>query len=106
MVENCKCKNGVVSTETGLKFSLTFAHNSKSTGSEIFHNSGLTSDDWCLINPVNFEIVDCKDICTLGDSIDAGDMPKSGFSANSQAKMLSMNLVNKILNKDYVDPVF
>ena len=42
----------------------------------------------------------------LGDSIDAGDMPKSGFSANSQAKMLSMNLVNKILDKDYIDPVF
>ena len=33
-------------------------------------------------------------------------MPKSGFSANSQAKMLSMNLVNKILDKDYIDPVF
>ena len=74
--------------------------------SEIFHNSGLTSDDWCLINPVNFEIVDSKDIYALGDSIDAGDMPKSGFSANSQAKMLSMNLVNKILNKDYVEPCF
>ena len=33
-------------------------------------------------------------------------MPKSGFSANSQAKMLSMNLINKILDKDYIDPVF
>ena len=33
-------------------------------------------------------------------------MPKSSFSANSQAKMLSMNLVNKILEKDYVEPVF
>ena len=100
-------KNGVVSTETGLKFSPDFLHIiPNQQASEIFHNSGLTSDDWCLINPVNFEIVDCKDIYALGDSIDAGDMPKSGFSANSQAKMLSMNLVNKILNKDYVDPVF
>ena len=100
-------KNGVVSTETGLKFSPDFLHIiPNQQASEIFHNSGLTSDDWCLINPVNFEIIDCKDIYALGDSIDAGDMPKSGFSANSQAKMLSMNLVNKILNKDYVDPVF
>ena len=100
-------KNGVVSTETGLKFSPDFLHIiPNQQASEIFHNSGLTSDDWCLINPVNFEIVDCKDIYALGDSIDAGDMPKSSFSANSQAKMLSMNLVNKILNKDYVDPVF
>ena len=58
------------------------------------------------INPVNFEIIGHKDIYALGDSIDAGDMPKSGFSANSQAKMLSMNLINKILDKDYIDPVF
>ena len=55
---------------------------------------------------MNFEIDGHKDIYALGDSIDAGDMPKSGFSANSQAKMLSMNLINKVLDKDYIEPVF
>ena len=99
--------NGVVTTEGGLKFSSDFLHIiPNQQASEIFHNSKLTSDDWCSINPINFEITGSKDIYALGDSIDAGDMPKSSFSANSQAKMLSMNLVNKILEKDYVEPVF
>ena len=44
-----------------------------------------------LLNPVNFEIDGHKDIYALGDSVDAGDMPKSGFSANSQAK----NVINE-----------
>ena len=47
-----------------------------------------------------------KDIYVVGDSIDAGDMPKSSFSAESQAKILSLNLVNRILQKAYLDPVF
>ena len=99
--------NGVVTTESGLKFSPDFLHIiPNQQASEIFHNSELTSNDWCSINPINFEIIGSKDIYALGDSIDAGDMPKSSFSANSQAKMLSMNLVNKILEKDYVEPVF
>ncbi len=99
--------DGVVTTEGGLKFSSDFLHIiPNQQASEIFHNSGLTSDDWCSINPINFEVTGSKDIYALGDSIDAGDMPKSSFSANSQAKMLSMNLVNKILEKDYVEPVF
>ena len=99
--------NGVVTTEGGLKFSSDFLHIiPNQQASEIFHNSGLTSDDWCSVNPLNFEITGSKDIYALGDSIDAGDMPKSSFSANSQAKMLSMNLVNKILEKDYIEPVF
>ena len=33
-------------------------------------------------------------------------MPKSAFSANSQAKVLTINLINKILERDYVEPVF
>ena len=53
--------NGVVTTEGGLKFSPDFLHIiPNQQASEIFHNSGLTSDDWCLINPLNFEIVDPK----------------------------------------------
>ena len=55
---------------------------------------------------MSFEIVGKKDIYALGDSIDAGDMPKSAFSANSQAKVLSINLINKILERDYIEPVF
>mgnify|MGYP001218204718 FL=1 len=33
-------------------------------------------------------------------------MPKSAFSANSQAKVLAINLINKILDKEFINPVF
>ena len=67
----------------------------------------LTEDkDWCQINPISFEVDRFKDIYAVGDSIDAWAMPKSAFSANSQAKILAINLINKILEKEYVDPVF
>ena len=62
--------------------------------------------DWCQINPISFELHDFRDIYAVGDSIDAWAMPKSAFSANSQAKVLAINLINKILEKEYVDPVF
>ena len=62
--------------------------------------------DWCQINPISFELDHFRDIYAVGDSIDAWAMPKSAFSANSQAKVLAINLINKILEKEYVDPVF
>ena len=74
----------------------------------IIFNSNLVSnnDDWCQINPITFQLINFKDIYVVGDSINAWDMPKSAFSANSQAKVLSLNLINRILEKDYIDPVF
>ncbi len=62
--------------------------------------------DWCEVNPISFEVLGKKDVYALGDSIDAGDMPKSAFSANNQAKVLTINLINKILERDYIEPVF
>ena len=72
----------------------------------IFDDSELTQTSWCKVNPETFEIKGFKDIYAVGDSIDAGDMPKSAFSAESQAKMLSINLMNRIMQKKYFDPVF
>ena len=73
---------------------------------KIIFDSKLCSSDWCKINPETFQLQNFKDIYVVGDSIDAGDMPKSAFSAESQAKILSLNLVNRILQKAYLDPVF
>ena len=73
---------------------------------KIIFDSKLCNSDWCKINPQTFQLLNFKDIYVVGDSIDAGDMPKSAFSAESQAKILSLNLVNRILQKAYLDPVF
>ncbi len=73
---------------------------------KIIFDSKLCDDDWCKINPQTFQLLKFKDIYVVGDSIDAGDMPKSAFSAESQAKILSLNLINRILQKAYLNPVF
>ena len=50
--------------------------------------SGLTgSGDWCAVNATTFESMIAPNIHIVGDAILAGAMPKSGFSANSQAKI-------------------
>lgn len=56
---------------------------------KIVHTAGLTKGDWCPINPADFSSKLAKDVHVLGDSSIASAMPKSGFSANSQAKVVA-----------------
>ncbi len=48
---------------------------------------------WCPVDPMTFESKKQKDIYVIGDAAIAGDMPKSGFSANSQAKIAANAIV-------------
>jgi NADPH-dependent 2,4-dienoyl-CoA reductase/sulfur reductase-like enzyme len=49
--------------------------------------TGLTDDSgWCPVDPTSFESMLHPGIHLVGDAIIGGDMPKSAFSANSQAK--------------------
>lgn len=53
--------------------------------------AGLTNDKgFCPINAETMQSSVNGDVYVLGDATIAGDMPKSGFSANSQAKVASM----------------
>ncbi|AFL54182.1 sulfide dehydrogenase [flavocytochrome c] flavoprotein subunit [Sinorhizobium fredii] len=53
----------------------------------IGEKAGLTdASGWCPVDPVTFESTLQPGIHVVGDSIIGGDMPKSAFSANSQAK--------------------
>ncbi len=74
--------------------------------SDIIKNSRLTERDWCNVNPTTFEVLNHKNIHIIGDSIDAWDMPKSAFSASSQAKVCAENLKNIIFEKKIISPVF
>jgi len=50
--------------------------------------SGLAGDgDWCTVDPVTFESVHVPLVHVLGDATSAGDMPKSGTAASSQARI-------------------
>jgi hypothetical protein len=53
----------------------------------IVDSANLAEGDWCNVNATTFESKIVPGIHVLGDSIVAGAMPKSGFSAGSQAKV-------------------
>ena len=55
----------------------------------IAEKAGCTDGDWCPINPDDFSSAKVKDVYVLGDASVAKAMPKSGFSANSQAKVVA-----------------
>ncbi|MEM6933042.1 MAG: NAD(P)/FAD-dependent oxidoreductase [Pseudomonadota bacterium] len=53
--------------------------------------AGLTGENgWVPVNAADMSSRADPDIHVLGDASDQGDMPKSGFSANSQAKVCAM----------------
>ncbi|WP_421858809.1 FCSD flavin-binding domain-containing protein [Oricola sp.] len=59
----------------------------------IASNAGLTNDSgFCPIDAASMRSTMDENIYVIGDASIAGAMPKSGFSANSQAKVASMNI--------------
>ncbi len=61
------------------------------TAGKIALDAGLANaSGFCPIDPANMRSATDANIYVLGDSSIAGDMPKSGFSANSQAKVAAL----------------
>lgn len=54
---------------------------------QIAFDAGLTEGNWAPVNKGTFESKKVAGIHVLGDGADAAVMPKSGYSANSQAKV-------------------
>ena len=52
---------------------------------------------FCPIDPANMRSAQDANIYVLGDACIAGDMPKSAFSANSQAKVAALNVRGELL---------
>jgi sulfide dehydrogenase [flavocytochrome c] flavoprotein subunit len=67
---------------------------------KIAQMAGVVGEDkkWCPVNANTFESTIHKDIHVIGDSCIAGAMPKSGYSANSEAKVCATNVV-ALMNK-------
>jgi sulfide dehydrogenase [flavocytochrome c] flavoprotein chain len=58
---------------------------------KIARDAGLANQSgFCPINPENMKSANDENIYVLGDACIAGDMPKSAFSANSQAKVAAL----------------
>jgi sulfide dehydrogenase [flavocytochrome c] flavoprotein subunit len=55
---------------------------------------------WCPIDPVTFESTLQRDIHLVGDAVILGDMPKSAFAANSQAKACAFAIATVLTGAD------
>jgi len=54
---------------------------------------------WCPINRTTFESLLVKDVYVLGDATSADSMPKSGYSASSQAKVCVQAISDQLSGK-------
>lgn len=74
---------------------------------KIAFEAGLTdASGWCPVHPVTFESTIHPGIHVIGDACIAGDMPKSGFAASSQAKVASAAIVSLFRGQVPVAPSF
>ncbi|WP_425087364.1 FCSD flavin-binding domain-containing protein [Stappia sp.] len=77
------------------------------TAGTIARDAGLANDSgYCPIEPATLRSTMDAAIHVLGDSCIAGDMPKSGFSANSQAKAAAMAIRADLLDAKAFPPRF
>lgn len=65
--------------------------------------AGVTEGNWAPVNAADMSTKADPDVYVLGDASSQGDMPKSGFSANSQAKVCA-NAVRGALTGSRVFP--
>jgi sulfide dehydrogenase [flavocytochrome c] flavoprotein subunit len=72
----------------------------------IAHKAGVVGEDkkWCPVDQVTYESTIAKGVHIIGDSCIAGAMPKSGHSANSQAKVCALNIVALMNGKEPDSP--
>lgn len=63
----------------------------------IAQTAGLAdASGWCPVDQGTFESSKQKDIHIIGDSCVAGDMPKAGSAANTQAKVCAATIVSSL----------
>ena len=60
----------------------------------------ITNSGWVPVKPQTFESTLVPDIYVIGDATIANPMPKSGFAANVQAKVVAAAIVNALAGKE------
>ena len=69
--------------------------------------AGLTDPGgWCPVRPENMASADDPRIFVVGDACRAGEMPKSAFSAASQAKFAALMILAELIGRAPSDPRF
>ncbi|HSH29120.1 MAG TPA: FCSD flavin-binding domain-containing protein [Thiohalobacter sp.] len=74
---------------------------------EIALRTGLANDDgWCPVDQRSFESTGHENLFVIGDAAVAGQMPKSGFAANSQGKVCAAAIAARILEVELPEPSY
>jgi len=71
-----------------------------------FDQDLVDESGWCPVDQKTFESTRHPDVHVIGDSCIAGAMPKSGYAANSQAKVLAIQLRALLAGNPPVKPVY
>jgi len=87
-------KTGEITTNAGSRVRADVANIiPQQRAGDIAVKAGCADGDWCPINPENFASRTAKHVYVLGDAAMSADMPKSAFSANSQAKVAAADIL-------------
>lgn len=96
--------SGEVRTRAGLDVNAAVANIiPPQTAGRIAIDSGLAEGDWCPVKPESFQSSKAEHVYVLGDSAIALDMPKSAYSAHSQAIRVADHIVADLEGKTVGD---
>ena len=59
---------------------------------------------WCPVDPITFESTLQPGVHVVGDSVSGGDMPKSAYAANGQAKACAFAIIAELTGADRARP--
>ena len=72
---------------------------------ELAQRAGLADQSgWCPIDPMTFELKLQPGTHVIGDAASAGEMPKSAFTANSQAKACAFAIAAALTGSEHIAP--
>jgi NADPH-dependent 2,4-dienoyl-CoA reductase/sulfur reductase-like enzyme len=87
-------KTGEVVTKSGERFKSAVANIiPDQKAGEIAVAAGLAEGDWCPVEVETFRAKKAENVYVLGDAAIAADMPKSAFSAHSQAALVAGHIL-------------
>ncbi|NGZ25970.1 MAG: FAD-dependent oxidoreductase [Magnetococcales bacterium] len=99
-------KAGSVSTEME-EYKGVISYIPPQVAGHIAHVAGLVDEKgWCPVDVKTFESTKHKNIYVIGDACIAAPMPKSGYAANSEAKIAAAAIIAGLQGKEVGDPSY
>ncbi len=96
----------IVSAEETFKANVLNVIPPQKAGKIAFAADLVSSTGWCPVNHQTFESTRHKDVHVIGDAAMASPLPKSGYAANSEAKVCAAAVVAKLNGKEAPAPSY